>query len=97
MIFDTLEHVLIRVVDDLQKQKGVAAIIVRRILAAHLSAIYTTLSMKNNARQIKSGLKLLTAMVTVSETCARDIATQFDFTHPNLKALLQRRDTKVRR
>ena len=51
--------------------------------------------MTNKSNHIKATLKLLTAMVMLGETAARDVQAQLDLKHPCFHPLLHRRDTKV--
>ncbi|CAG2249527.1 URB1 [Mytilus edulis] len=55
---------------------------------------HQSLSQRNKASQIKTTLKLLSAMTMLGETSARAILTQIDFSNPNIQLLYGRRDRK---
>ncbi|CAH1799014.1 unnamed protein product, partial [Owenia fusiformis] len=93
-IFQALECILLRIADDLQKFKIVGENIVKKMLTSNMNQIYFLLAMRNKSGQIKSALKLLSAMVSQSAEMARQVQTQFDFSCRNLPPLLNRRDTK---
>ncbi|XP_013390807.1 nucleolar pre-ribosomal-associated protein 1, partial [Lingula anatina] len=92
LIFETLECLLLRFGDDLSNLKTVGHSLVRRLLAGHMGAIFSMLWPSNKASHIKASLKLLTSMVMLSDSTARDVQAQFDFTHQALPALLLRRN-----
>lgn len=95
LIFETLECILIRLVDDLSKYQSVGHTIVKKIWGSHTGSLYSSLSQRNKASQIKTTLKLLSAMTMLGETSARAILTQIDFSNPNIQLLYGRRDRKV--
>ncbi|XP_076077212.1 nucleolar pre-ribosomal-associated protein 1-like [Mytilus galloprovincialis] len=94
LIFETLECILIRLVDDLSKYQSVGHTIVKKIWGSHTGSLYSSLSQRNKASQIKTTLKLLSAMTMLGETSARAILTQIDFSNPNIQLLYGRRDRK---
>lgn len=96
-IFEVLEIILVNIASRLPKLKPVGKAIVRRILAGHVGTIIYCLNMKNKSGQIKSGLKLLSAMVMQGDTTPRDILAQVDLQHPAWPPLLNRRDLLVRK
>ncbi|VDI22213.1 nucleolar pre-ribosomal-associated protein 1 [Mytilus galloprovincialis] len=95
LIFEALECILIRLVDDLSKYQSVGHTIVKKIWGSHTGSLYSSLSQRNKASQIKTTLKLLSAMTMLGETSARAILTQIDFSNPNIQLLYGRRDRKV--
>ncbi|OWF47467.1 nucleolar pre-ribosomal-associated protein 1-like [Mizuhopecten yessoensis] len=93
-IFRSLEAILLRIADDLDKFSMVGQNIVQRLLSSQMATIYFTLLMTNKSGHIKVTLKLLTAMVMLGDRSARMILAQFDFNNPVLPPLLNRRDKK---
>ncbi|CAC5395757.1 URB1 [Mytilus coruscus] len=94
LIFEVLECILIRLVDDLSKYQTVGHTIVKKIWGSHTGPLYSSLSQRNKASQIKTTLKLLSAMIMLGETSARAILTQIDFSNRNIQLLYERRDRK---
>lgn len=95
MLFEALEAILLRIASDLKKYKALGDTIAKSILSYHLPAVYAMLAMSNTSNQIKSAVKLLTAIVIQGRSRAKDVLLHFDFAHRNVYPLLNRRDTKV--
>ena len=94
-VFVALECILLRIADDLNKHKNVGKFVSHQILTAHLSSVYYVFSLGNKSAQIKSGLRLLTAMVLQGKETATEILLLFNFTHAHVTPLLTRIDTMV--
>lgn len=95
LIFEVLECILLRLSQDLVKFRSVGQHITRRILGGYVPLIYALLAMKNKSSQIKSALKLLTAMIIQGPSSAKEVQSQLNFSHPCFYPLLSRKDTKV--
>lgn len=97
LLFNCLEHILARIADDLAQYQLCGNAIVQHILERNTGAVYYQLAMRNKSSQIKSGLKLLTAMVMLNADSARDVLLQLQFSNSlsDMYALMYRRDIKV--
>lgn len=92
-IFNVLQYILIRVVDDLVVYKKLAHNITQKLLTTHLETIYRMLKISQKSKPVKITLKLLTAIVILSENSARNVLNKFDFDISGLmNSLLERRN-----
>ena len=76
---------------DLSEYRSVGMKTASTILKSHIITIYFNISPSTNANQVKTSLRLLTSMVTLSHMTAREVITCFDFSHSAIAQLLQRR------
>lgn len=91
-----LQCILIRVVDDLVVYKKLAHNITQKLLTTHLETIYRMLKISQKSKPVKITLKLLTAIVILSENSARNVLNKFDFDISGLmNSLLERRNVMV--
>ena len=93
-VFAVLELILVTIADRLPQLHTIAMAIVRDILAKQLGGIYYTLK-QHKSWQIKTTLKLLSAMVIQGGTSPHDVLSCFDFQNLVVPPLFQKRDTKV--
>jgi len=82
---------LFRMATDLSEYRSIGMKTATSILQSHMIIIYMHLSPSTNANQVKSALRLLTSMVTLSHLTAREVITRFDFSHSAISHLLNRR------
>ncbi|KAL4233774.1 nucleolar pre-ribosomal-associated protein 1 [Mactra antiquata] len=95
LIFGCLEKILIRIADDLtDKFYSTGQTIVKKLLANHVQAMYSTLDVKNRSIQIKTTLKLLIAMIMLGQKSAKLVLQNVDFSQKVFTPLFQRRDVK---
>ncbi|KAH9488020.1 nucleolar pre-ribosomal-associated protein 1 [Bulinus truncatus] len=94
LVFECLEQILARIRNDLVKLSSVGEAIVQKVLAVHMGQLYYSLRDQNNSRTIKSGLKLLIAMVLLSDKSKKAILSRLNFGHQNFHPLFNRRNRK---
>jgi len=93
MVLDCLQQILLRVADDLTQYRTPGATsIIRRLLSGDcLKAVLG--QMQNHCRvpHIKSALRLLSTMTSVSDVGAREVITHFEALQPALLRFLYRK------
>ncbi|XP_014677450.1 PREDICTED: nucleolar pre-ribosomal-associated protein 1-like [Priapulus caudatus] len=93
VIFNALECVLLRTADDLDRYRVVGMAIVRRLLRSNMVSLHTELSAKSGVC-VKSGLKLLSAMIAQGDAACQEVLALFDFSSQWLQHLLNRRNLR---
>ncbi|KAJ8315749.1 hypothetical protein KUTeg_007899 [Tegillarca granosa] len=94
LVFGALEAILIRIIDDLEKYTFIGQNIVQKVVSSRMGTVYFSLQPSNKSNNIKMTLKMLTAMVMVSEATAKALIGQFDFNNVNIQPLFNRRNTR---
>lgn len=61
------------------------------LLKSHMDVVYMTMSANKKSVQVKSTLRMLTSMVTLSHLTAREVIVRVDFTNENVQHASQRK------
>ena len=92
-MLECLQQILLRVADDLtQYQSPCATSIIRRLLSGDcLKAVLGQMQNHSRVPHIKSALRLLSTMTSVSDVAAREVVTHFEALQPALLRFLYRK------
>ncbi|KAK2727182.1 uncharacterized protein LOC136028169 isoform X2 [Artemia franciscana] len=92
IIFSSLESIFTRA-SSIQSNRLLGDVIktAQNLVRNHLRLIYMSLPPSSSALQVKTTLRVLTAMVSINSSIAREIATTFNFDDPVIGYVLERR------
>jgi len=95
-VLECLQQVLLRIADDLSQYQSPAASVIRHLLTGEcLKAVLGQMLSHSRVPHIKSALRLLSTMTSVSDVTAREVVTHFDALQPSLLRFFCRKSVRV--
>jgi len=93
LVLNCLQQILLRVADDLsQYQSPNATSVVRRLLTGDcLKGVFGQMASHSRVPHIKTALRLLSTITSVSDVAAREVMTHFEALQPSLLRFLYRK------
>ena len=82
--------------NNVNKFKKLGLELSREILEDHMGYVILLLSASNTVYQVKSSLKLLTAMVTFQPQTAKELLSKLDFEHKHWESVWKRNSPEIR-
>ena len=83
-------------IESVNKFKKLGLELSREILEDHMGYVILLLSASNTVYQVKSSLKLLTAMVTFQPQTAKEVLNKVDFEHKHWESVWKRNSPEIR-
>ena len=91
-MLECLQQILLRIADDLSQYQSSAVSVVRRLLTGDcLKSVVGQMLSHSRVTHIKTALRLLSTMTSVSDVAAREVMVHFDALQPALLRFLYRK------